>query len=449
MLGRSPRMMYHAESFARNGFETYIIGNRGTEPIPSLLTLPVQLLYLPDPPKPSPSIPFILTAPLKVFTQVFSILDALLVRIPLTPEFILVQNPPSIPTLALVWLVSRLRGSKVIIDWHNLGYSILALKLRKGHPLVEIARRFEAYFGRCAYAHLFVTQAMRDKLVKEWQLQGQKIVLHDRPPAHFHRASASEMHELFVGLQKDFSSPSLRSFLPECASPYSTPFTNVPALPADGSDNVDFDVERDSPMPSARPDRPALLVSRKGPDREKYMRQVEQLQRGSEGRRGWEYVRCVSMWLKAADYPLMLGSADVGISLHLSSSGLDLPMKVVDMFGCGLPVCARNFACLDELVKDGINGLVFEDAEQLSKQLVSLLTGFPSSPKLDSLRASLLHATPVSPSQRSSFDDLSSPPASGSMGKTNTDWEWCSWTQNWNKVMRPLLLTDVASGQSL
>ena len=29
-IGRSPRMMYHSESFAENGFETYIIGNKGT-----------------------------------------------------------------------------------------------------------------------------------------------------------------------------------------------------------------------------------------------------------------------------------------------------------------------------------------------------------------------------------------------------------------------------------
>ena len=28
-MGRSPRMMYHAESWARNGFETYLIGYRG------------------------------------------------------------------------------------------------------------------------------------------------------------------------------------------------------------------------------------------------------------------------------------------------------------------------------------------------------------------------------------------------------------------------------------
>ncbi|KAF5355663.1 hypothetical protein D9756_003970 [Leucocoprinus leucothites] len=501
-IGRSPRMMYHAQSFAENDFETDLIGCGGSRPIPALERLPkLRLRYLPEPPAIIRGLPFVLAGPLKVLHQISAILIVLVFLIRVPPEFILVQNPPSIPTLLIVQFVGKIRGCKVIIDWHNLGYSILALKIGVNHPLVRIAKWFERTFGRCAYAHLFVTKAMKDHLVKEWDLQGKKIVLYDRPPHHFHRSSPQETHELFQHLRASlFAQSSLHDFLPSSSPPYSTPFTQTTPPPSEtplatpaaelsytsrsptsasmiepsplGTPLVEISNEQtyhEIRLPTLRQDRPALLVSStswtpdedfsillealsmyevravaqrsssplpkvlvvvtgKGPLRDTYMKQINELQKK------WKWVRCVSLWLEAEDYPVLLGSADLGVCLHSSSSALDLPMKVVDMFGCGLPVCALKFDCLDELVKDKVNGLVFSNAAQLAEQIEELLASFPDSPKLKSLASSL--ETP-------SKSRLHSHSVKAAVGDASDQWVWTDWGDNWNRVMRGLILSDV------
>ena len=107
-IGRSPRIMYHAQSLAENNFETHLIGYGGiipvsvycihihsflgSRPIPSLEGHQrIHFHYLSEPPAFLTHIPFVLAGPIKVIHQIFCILVALLVRISDAPEYILVQ----------------------------------------------------------------------------------------------------------------------------------------------------------------------------------------------------------------------------------------------------------------------------------------------------------------------------------------------------------------------
>ena len=189
-------------------------------------------------------------------------------------------------------------------------------------------------------------------------------MLHDRPPARFRRASPSESHDLFQRLLPSLSTPALASFLPRSDPPHSTPFTTTAsASSSGGSSGADSPISIDlsafttpaGALPALRADRPALLVSStswtpdedfgmllaalrayerraragglprvlavvtgKGPLRDEYMRRVERLQAGEgEDEDGpWRFVRCVSLWLEADDYPVLLGESGVHIYPH-------------------------------------------------------------------------------------------------------------------------------------
>jgi beta-1,4-mannosyltransferase len=80
-----------------------------------------------------------------------------------------------------------------------------------------------------------------------------------------------------------------------------------------------------------------IFVIGKGPLKEQFIEQVER------ERDQYQHVEFCFPWLDADDYPLLIGCADIGVSLHQSSSGFDLPMKVVDMFAVGVPVCSVQY----------------------------------------------------------------------------------------------------------
>lgn len=80
----------------------------------------------------------------------------------------------------------------------------------------------------------------------------------------------------------------------------------------------------------------------------------------------WKFSNIRTAWLDIDDYPTIVASADVGACLHFSSSGFDLPMKVVDMFSAKLPCLAYKYSCIDELVEQNVNGKVFSDSTELN-----------------------------------------------------------------------------------
>lgn len=122
----------------------------------------------------------------------------------------------------------------------------------------------------------------------------------------------------------------------------------------------------------SEPPSPILaIITGKGPEKKMYVEKITELTEAGK----LPGVKIVTAWLSSKDYAQLLAAADLGISLHKSSSGVDLPMKVVDMFGAGLPVAAYSkFKSFSELVKEGVNGCGFETASGLHMILKRLLS---------------------------------------------------------------------------
>ena len=116
------------------------------------------------------------------------------------PDVVLVQNPPAIPTLALAYLIARLRGARWVIDWHNLGYEMLALRLGSAHRLVHLALRYERALGARADAHLCVSRAMKARLEEEWGLRDVRV-FYDRPAEFAERSAGERRLELLSRLE--------------------------------------------------------------------------------------------------------------------------------------------------------------------------------------------------------------------------------------------------------
>jgi beta-1,4-mannosyltransferase len=321
-LARSPRMLNHARELARAGRPVCLVGLHERE------------FAVPE---------GVRVAPLRGWRRIGALgLGGAAVRMGLTffhllavllrrrPAAILVQNPPAFPTLLAAWIAARAVRALLVVDWHNYGYTMLALRPGTGHALVRLAARYEGWMARRAGRHFCVSQAMQADIGYRFGVRAE--VFYDRPEEYLStlRGGAYLVAVCPAGWTADEDI----------------------ALLLDALEHLDArEIE--------------IHITGDGPTRAQLEPRIAGLRTA-----GWVVH---TGFLKEEEYRALLRRCHFGLSLHRSSSGLDLATKVVDLFAAGVPVCALDYGgCLSEQVQEGETGFLFRTASELAGLLARL-----------------------------------------------------------------------------
>ena len=347
-VGRSPRMQNHAVSLSKlEDTRVHIVGYMESPLFAALTGKENVVLYRIRPFFNLPRMLFPLYAPFKIM-WLFVQLLTLFFRLPRF-DLILAQNPPSMPTVPFCWLITLFKGKRFVIDWHNLGYSLLRVNKAPGFA-VKIAELLEFVFGRKANGHITVTNALQKLLLKHGI---ESAVVYDRPSDVFKRDRTRR-----EGFARELDIDADDIWL--ITSTSWTPDEEIEML-LTAAESLNKTMTRQDTKQHL-----TIIITGKGPRRRWFESEVKSRQ--------FSKVSFNFAFLdKYEDYAALLGCCDIGVSLHVSSSGVDLPMKGLDMIGAGLPVLSVKYPCIDELVNEGENGLLFTDGKDLARVLKRLI----------------------------------------------------------------------------
>ncbi len=289
------------------------------------------------------------------------------------PRIILVQSPTSGSARTLSWLASRARGARLVIDWHDCH---AVTRPSDDHAGIRAMARRERRWARHAHAHLAASRAMADWLHREYKVRA--AVLYDRPASWFARPDLAAAANLWSRLSRDLSLGPRRIPIAVCPTGW-TPSEDFDLL-LEALERAERRLAaRGSAADSSSPELVVLLTGR-GPLRTAVEARLK--------RRSFARVAVRTTWLEPADYVVLVGMADVGISLHQSASGLDLPGKLAEFRGVGVPALALDYApVLGEVLEKGKQGVTFREPGELATLLVALATNdLESQPLLISSR---------------------------------------------------------------
>lgn len=345
-LGRSPRMLAHAGALLRAGHEVHLVGGTRTS-LPSALqgdpSLHVHSLEIGGAGRGGGWAASLVTGIRGV--RLGWAMARVLLRDTPTPDLVLLQSPPSLPTLPVALAAARLRGARIIVDWHNLGWTLLALRFGPSHALVRLTRWAERVFGWRADGHLAVSHLLASHL-RSMGLRD-VTVLHDGPSS-----------------VRPF--PPARDDLPADPLVVVAPMgwtrdDDLPVL----AEALRLLVRRLDSDPNPRRGL-LLLVSGNGPLRAMWGPKLRAVSGGA--------VRVETPDVPAEDYPGFLAASHLGLCLHRSSSRLDLPMKIVELQTVGVPVLVlEDGSPLQEIAPPGCGVLRYGTAEELAGWLFAAL----------------------------------------------------------------------------
>jgi len=190
-IGRSPRMQYHTLSLLKRGYKVNLMGYDESPLIPEITcfknTFRVVGLKVP-PARSSSRLAFILKALQQSLYLTIGLLKCD------KPSVLLLQNPPSIPTMAICSFFRFVYGYILIYDWHNYGHTLLGLTLgSKGALLYRVSKAYEQFFAQFSDFNLCVSKAMQKDLNENWDLKS--TVLYDKAPARFQELKANDRLE--------------------------------------------------------------------------------------------------------------------------------------------------------------------------------------------------------------------------------------------------------------
>jgi beta-1,4-mannosyltransferase len=320
-LARSPRMLNHARELARARRSVCLVGlrERAFEPPAGVAVAPLRgwrrigAFGVPG-------------SAIRMGLTFLELLETLLRQ---KPAAILVQNPPTFPTLLAAWIAGRWLRAPLLVDWHNYGYSMLALRLGAGHPIARLSARHEGWMAHRADHHFCVSRAMQTDLSSRFAVQAR--VLYDRPVSLLAADRERSTGPLIIVCPAGWTAEEDMALL-------------LDALELLGVSESEFHLTGDGPLRESLEARMDVLRTA-----------------------GW---KIYTGFRKEAEYRALLQVCDIGISMHRSSSGLDLAMKVVDLFAAGAPVCAFDYGdCVREQIADGETGFLFRTADELAALL--------------------------------------------------------------------------------